>query len=189
MQDAGIPVFSEVEVAYRICRAPIVAISGTKGKTTTTSLVGHLLSKTGKPTHVGGNIGNPLIYETAKAAPNDWVVAEVSSFQLESIRSFKPRISLILNITPDHLDRYHSMDEYAERSSASSPIKVRATRSSATSTTNASVRLRAAKARGASSAVPCGSRSRRTATRRSTCATSRRSSTRRRPATRVRSRS
>ncbi len=114
VQDAGIPVFSEVEVAYRICRAPIVAISGTKGKTTTTSLVGHLLSKTGKPTHVGGNIGNPLIYETAKAAPNDWVVAEVSSFQLESIRSFKPRISLILNITPDHLDRYHSMDEYAE---------------------------------------------------------------------------
>jgi UDP-N-acetylmuramoylalanine--D-glutamate ligase len=114
VQAAGIPVFSEVEVAYRLCKAPIVAVTGTKGKTTTTALVGALFAAAGKTVHVGGNIGNPLIRETVDAAAGDWVVAEVSSFQLESIRSFKPRISLILNVTPDHLDRYHSMEEYAE---------------------------------------------------------------------------
>jgi UDP-N-acetylmuramoylalanine--D-glutamate ligase len=114
VQAKGIPVFSEVEVAYRLCKAPIVAVTGTKGKTTTTALVGALFAAAGKTVHVGGNIGNPLIAETAEAAAGDWVVAEVSSFQLESIRSFKPRVSLILNVTPDHLDRYHSMDEYAE---------------------------------------------------------------------------
>ncbi|HEY0613626.1 MAG TPA: UDP-N-acetylmuramoyl-L-alanine--D-glutamate ligase [Candidatus Elarobacter sp.] len=114
VQAAGIPVFSEVEVAYRLCKAPIVAVTGTKGKTTTTALVGALFAAAGKTVHVGGNIGNALIRETTNAAAGDWVVAEVSSFQLESIRSFKPRISLILNVTPDHLDRYHSMEEYAE---------------------------------------------------------------------------
>ena len=114
IQAAGIPVFSEVEVAYRICKAPIVALTGTKGKTTTTALIGAMFRQAGTTTHVGGNIGNALIHETASAQPNDWVIAEVSSFQLESIRSFKPRISCIINITPDHLDRYHSMDEYAE---------------------------------------------------------------------------
>jgi UDP-N-acetylmuramoylalanine--D-glutamate ligase len=114
VQEKGIPVFSEVEVAYRLCPAPIVAVTGTKGKTTTTALVGALFAAAGKTVHVGGNIGNALIRETADAAPDDWVVAEVSSFQLESIRSFKPRVSLILNVTPDHLDRYPSMEEYAE---------------------------------------------------------------------------
>jgi UDP-N-acetylmuramoylalanine--D-glutamate ligase len=114
VQSAGVPVFSEVEVAYRICKAPIVAVTGTKGKSTTTALVGALFAAAGKTVHVGGNIGNALIGETAFAAAGDWVVAEVSSFQLESIRSFKPRVSLITNITPDHLDRYHSMEEYAE---------------------------------------------------------------------------
>jgi UDP-N-acetylmuramoylalanine--D-glutamate ligase len=114
IQAAGVPVFSEVEVAYRICKAPIVALTGTKGKTTTTALIGEIFAHAGKTVHVGGNIGNALISETAAAAPEDWVIAEVSSFQLESIRSFKPRISCIINITPDHLDRYHSMDEYAE---------------------------------------------------------------------------
>jgi UDP-N-acetylmuramoylalanine--D-glutamate ligase len=114
VQAAGVPVFSEVEVAYRICKAPIVAVTGTKGKTTTTALVGALFAAAGKTVHVGGNIGNPLIRETARAAADDWVIAEVSSFQLESIRSFKPRISLINNVTPDHLDRYFSMEEYTE---------------------------------------------------------------------------
>jgi UDP-N-acetylmuramoylalanine--D-glutamate ligase len=114
IQAAGVPVYSEVEVAYRICKAPIVAITGTKGKTTTTALIGEIFRRAGKRTFVGGNIGNALINETAAAEPNDWVIAEVSSFQLESIRSFKPKISCIINITPDHLDRYHSMEEYAE---------------------------------------------------------------------------
>jgi UDP-N-acetylmuramoylalanine--D-glutamate ligase len=114
IQAAGVPVFSEVEVAYRICKAPIVALTGTKGKSTTTALIGAIFREAGYTTYVGGNIGNALIGETAVAKPEDWVIAEVSSFQLESIRSFKPRISCIINITPDHLDRYHSMDEYAE---------------------------------------------------------------------------
>jgi UDP-N-acetylmuramoylalanine--D-glutamate ligase len=114
VQAARVPVFSEIEVAYRICKAPIVALTGTKGKTTTTALIGELFRHAGRTTHVGGNIGNALIAETAIAGPDDWVIAEVSSFQLESIRSFKPRISTILNVSPDHLDRYHSMDEYAE---------------------------------------------------------------------------
>jgi UDP-N-acetylmuramoylalanine--D-glutamate ligase len=114
IQAAGVPVFSEVEVAYRICKAPIVALTGTKGKSTTTALIGAIFREAGFTTYVGGNIGNALIGETAIAKPEDWVIAEVSSFQLESIRSFKPRISCIINITPDHLDRYHSMDEYAE---------------------------------------------------------------------------
>jgi UDP-N-acetylmuramoylalanine--D-glutamate ligase len=114
IQAAGVPVFSEVEVAYRICKAPIVALTGTKGKSTTTALIGEIFRAAGNTTFVGGNIGNALIAETAQAGPDDWVIAEVSSFQLESIRSFKPRISCIINVTPDHLDRYHSMDEYAE---------------------------------------------------------------------------
>jgi len=113
-QDARLPVLSEIEVAYRLSKAPIVAVTGTKGKTTTTALIGALFAHAGHETYVGGNIGNPLIAETDKAPANSWVIAEVSSFQLESIRSFKPKISTILNLSPDHLDRYYSMDEYAE---------------------------------------------------------------------------
>lgn len=114
VQDANVAVLSEIEVAYRLCSAPIVAVTGTKGKSTTTSLIGHLFRACGKTVHVGGNIGNPLIREVLGAKPADWVVAEVSSFQLESIRSFRPRVAVILNISADHLDRYYSMDEYAE---------------------------------------------------------------------------
>ena len=114
VQDANVPVFSEIEIAYRLCKAPMIAVTGTKGKSTTTSLIGHLLAHTGKDVRVGGNIGNPLIREVLDAKDTSWVVAEVSSFQLESIRSFRPRVSVILNISADHLDRYYSMDEYEE---------------------------------------------------------------------------
>lgn len=114
VQDANVPVFSEIEVAYRLCKAPIVAVTGTKGKSTTTALIGHLFRAGGRTVYVGGNIGNPLIREVLQAKPQDWVIAEVSSFQLESIRSFRPRVSVLLNISADHLDRYYSMDEYAE---------------------------------------------------------------------------
>lgn len=114
VQDANVPVLSEIEVAYRLCKAPIVAVTGTKGKSTTTSLIGHLFRACGKTVHVGGNIGNPLIREVLDAKSQDWVIAEVSSFQLESIRSFRPRVAVLLNISADHLDRYYSMDEYAE---------------------------------------------------------------------------
>jgi UDP-N-acetylmuramoylalanine--D-glutamate ligase len=114
VQAARVSVYSEIELAFRLCKAPIIALTGTKGKTTTTALVGHILRGANKKARVGGNIGNPLIEEVISAEPTDWVVAEVSSFQLESIRSFKPKISAIINISPDHLDRYFSMDEYAE---------------------------------------------------------------------------
>ena len=116
VQHADIPVYGEIEVAYRLCKAPIIAVTGTKGKSTTTALIGHLL-RHARPehlVHVGGNIGNPLIREVVNLTANDWVVAEVSSFQLETIRSFRPRVSIILNIAADHLDRYFSIDEYAE---------------------------------------------------------------------------
>ncbi len=114
MHEADVPVLGEIELAYRLCRAPIVAVTGTKGKSTTTALIGHLLRGCGLRVRVGGNIGNPLIKEVRGAGEGDWVVAEVSSFQLETIRAFKPRVAILLNIAPDHLDRYHSMEEYAE---------------------------------------------------------------------------
>lgn len=114
VQSHNIPVVGEIEVAFRLCKAPIIAVTGTKGKSTTTALIGHLLRECGRTVRVGGNIGNPLIREIVDATPDEWVVAEVSSFQLETIRAFKPRVAVLLNIAPDHLDRYHSMDEYAE---------------------------------------------------------------------------
>jgi len=114
MHEANVPVLGEIELAYRLCNSPILAVTGTKGKSTTTSLIGHLLRSCGRSVRVGGNIGNPLIKEIRGAGPDDWIVAEVSSFQLETIRSFKPRVAVLLNLLPDHLDRYHSMEEYAE---------------------------------------------------------------------------
>jgi len=114
VQQANVPVYSEIEVAYRLSQAPMIAVTGTKGKSTTTSLIAHMLRCAGLSVRVGGNIGNPLIAEVADGALGTWIVAEVSSFQLESIRSFHPKIAVILNIAPDHLDRYHSMEEYAE---------------------------------------------------------------------------
>jgi len=114
VHDAGRPVISEIELAYSLARGPIIAVTGSKGKSTTTALIGHLLRSAHLAARVGGNIGNPLVRETADAASDEWIVAEVSSFQLEGIRSFRPRISVLLNISPDHLDRYPSMEEYAE---------------------------------------------------------------------------
>ncbi len=114
MYHANVPVLGEIELAYRLCKAPIIAVTGTKGKSTTTALIGHLLRGCGLSVRVGGNIGNPLIKEVRGATADSWVVAEVSSFQLETIRAFKPRVAVLLNVSPDHLDRYHSMEEYAE---------------------------------------------------------------------------
>lgn len=111
---AHVPTLGEIELAYGLCAAPIVAITGTKGKSTTTALIGHLLRGAGKSAIVGGNIGNALVREVAHAKASDWVVAEVSSFQLETTHAFHPRVAVLLNVTEDHLDRYASMDEYAE---------------------------------------------------------------------------
>ncbi|MBV8726759.1 MAG: UDP-N-acetylmuramoyl-L-alanine--D-glutamate ligase [Candidatus Eremiobacteraeota bacterium] len=109
---SAVPLVGEIEVAYELCEAPIIAVTGTKGKSTTTALIAHVLRCAGKSARVGGNIGNPLIREAAAAKRNEWVVAEVSSFQLETIKTFKPHISVLLNVSDDHLDRYASLEEY-----------------------------------------------------------------------------
>ncbi len=107
-----IPVIGELELAYRNCKAPFVAITGTNGKTTTTTLTGELLKKTGKQVFVGGNIGVPLVSYGAELSADDLVVAEVSSFQLETIDTFAPHLALMINLTPDHLDRHGNMENY-----------------------------------------------------------------------------
>jgi UDP-N-acetylmuramoylalanine--D-glutamate ligase len=110
----GIPVFSEIELAYRFIDAPIAAITGTNGKTTTTTLAGEIFSACGFKTFVGGNIGRPLIDLVTSGESVDRVVAEISSFQLEGIERFRPRVAVLLNITEDHLDRYASYQEYID---------------------------------------------------------------------------
>src|SRR5215470_3159587 len=108
----GIPVIGEVELACRFLEGKIIAITGSNGKTTTTTLVGEILSKSGKKTLVGGNIGTPVISLAEKSSPEHLVVLEISSFQLETIVQFRPWIAAILNITPDHLDRHHTFEAY-----------------------------------------------------------------------------
>jgi UDP-N-acetylmuramoylalanine--D-glutamate ligase len=110
----GVEIISEIELASRFIDSPIIAITGTNGKTTTTTLIGEILKKGGKRVFVGGNIGNPLIEYVLEGKKADFVVAEISSFQLEGIRDFRPYISVLLNITEDHLDRYPSMDAYVK---------------------------------------------------------------------------
>ncbi len=107
-------IISEVELASRFITAPIIAITGTNGKTTTTTLTGEVFRACGFPTFVGGNIGNPLIDLATSAAEVERVVVELSSFQLEGIESFHPRVAVLLNITEDHLDRYATFQEYID---------------------------------------------------------------------------
>ena len=107
------PLLSELELAYRHCLCPIVAITGTNGKTTTTELIAAMLTGCGKRTAAAGNIGHAFSDAVEGSAGLDALVLEVSSFQLEKIEQFRANISVLLNITPDHLDRYESMDEYA----------------------------------------------------------------------------
>jgi len=106
------PVIGELELAARFLAGPIVAITGANGKTTTTSLAGEIVAAGKFPTLVGGNIGTPAITFVDQAQSQTWIVLEVSSFQLETIVSFRPRIAVILNITPDHLDRHKTFANY-----------------------------------------------------------------------------
>lgn len=110
----GIPVIAEVELAFRHMKGSIVGITGTDGKSTTTALTGHVFRELGIDTHVGGNIGIPLVSFVDKTTDESVVVAELSSFQLETIVDFKPDVAALLNVTPDHLDRYDGMEEYLE---------------------------------------------------------------------------
>lgn len=110
----GIPVISEIELAYRYMKGHIIAITGTDGKSTTTELTGHIFRELGFNTLVGGNIGIPLISLAEKTDDDSVTVVELSSFQLETIDTFRPHVSAILNVTPDHLDRYDSMESYFE---------------------------------------------------------------------------
>jgi UDP-N-acetylmuramoylalanine--D-glutamate ligase len=110
----GTPVWSEIELAWRFLRGKLIAITGSNGKTTTTSLVAHILQTAGIPTLIGGNIGTPLLALVENSMDTTVTVAEISSFQLETIEKFRPEIGVLLNLTPDHLDRHASFDEYAQ---------------------------------------------------------------------------
>ena len=112
-EKANIPVWGEIELAYNYDKGRIIAITGTNGKTTTTALVGQIIKAYNKETFVVGNIGNSYTGEVLKTSKNSITVAEISSFQLETTHKFKPAISAILNITPDHLNRHKTMENYA----------------------------------------------------------------------------
>lgn len=111
---AGVPITGELELASRFIEAPLVAITGTNGKSTTTTLCGDLLATTGRPIFVGGNLGVPLAEAvgTAAATAAGLCVVEVSSFQLETVDTFRPAVAVLLNLTADHLDRHGSMEAY-----------------------------------------------------------------------------
>ena len=112
-RQAGIPVIGELELAARYLKGQIIAITGSNGKTTTTALTGEIIAAGAKKTLVGGNIGTPAISFVDEATDDTWIVLEVSSFQLETIQTFRPKIAMVLNVTPDHLDRHHTFEIYA----------------------------------------------------------------------------
>ncbi len=113
-REKQIPIWSEIELAWRFLRGKLVAITGSNGKTTTTALVGHIFESAGIPTIIAGNIGTPLISRVSETSESTVTVLEASSFQLELIDEFRPDIALLLNVTPDHLDRHPSLEAYAK---------------------------------------------------------------------------
>ncbi len=113
-EQSGIEVISEVELAFRNYPGHMAAITGTNGKTTTTSIVGEMFKKLPVPSAVGGNIGMALSKEAESLGADAWLAAELSSFQLEKVQSFAPDIAVVLNLTPDHLERHHTMAAYGE---------------------------------------------------------------------------
>lgn len=111
-QEKGIEVIGEIEIAYRLSKGHVIGITGTNGKTTTTSLIGAIFENAGKTTHVVGNIGNAYSGEAAGMKEEDVIVCELSSFQLESTVDFRPEIAAVLNLTEDHLNRHKTMENY-----------------------------------------------------------------------------
>lgn len=114
LRNRGLLISGEIELAFEQEKGAVLAITGTNGKTTTTTLLGEIMKATGKKTFVVGNIGNPYTLEAEKTDADSVTVAEISSFQLETIHTFRPRVSAILNITPDHLNRHHTMENYVK---------------------------------------------------------------------------
>lgn len=112
LRKKGVRIVSEIELAFAFIQGRVIAVTGTNGKSTTVSLIHHILKKAGVDSFLTGNIGQPLIAEVGNISAASMVVVEVSSFQLEEIMQFRPDIALILNVTPDHLDRYMSIDDY-----------------------------------------------------------------------------
>ncbi len=108
----GIPVIAEIELAYRAADCPIIAVTGTNGKSTTTSLIGEILKREGRRVAVAGNIGRPLTDVVGPYRDYDFIVAEISSFQLETIDRFRPKVAVLLNLTDDHLDRHGTFENY-----------------------------------------------------------------------------
>ena len=108
----GAEIIGELEFAYRLCSGRFIAITGTNGKTTTTSLVGEIFKAASRKTEVVGNIGIPVLTRAENADEDTWLVTEVSSFQLETVKEFRPEVSAILNLTPDHMDRHKTMENY-----------------------------------------------------------------------------
>ena len=113
VQRFGVPIIGELELAAQALQGEVVAITGSNGKTTTTSLLGHIFRLAGRQTLVGGNIGLPVVDLVSGSTSETWSILEVSSFQLETIQTFRPHIALVLNITPDHLDRHGDFEHYA----------------------------------------------------------------------------
>ena len=113
-KEMGIKIIGEIELAYQFLNAPVIAVTGSNGKSTTTTLIGEILKAKGDKIFVGGNIGTPLSEFILSGSDSDCAVVEVSSFQLETIEDFRPAISILLNISPDHLDRYKSLKDYAD---------------------------------------------------------------------------
>ena len=114
MRDMGIPIWGEIELAFTYGKGDVLAITGTNGKTTTTALLGEIMKNYKESVYVVGNIGNPYTEVALDMSEESVAVAEVSSFQLETIHAFRPCVSAILNITPDHLNRHHTMEAYIE---------------------------------------------------------------------------
>lgn len=110
----GIPVWSEVELGFRLLRNPVVGVTGTNGKTTTSELLGAIFRAADRPVAVAGNVGRPLTGFDGELSSDAWIVCELSSFQLEDVQRFRPRVAVLLNLEPDHLDRHDTFDAYRD---------------------------------------------------------------------------
>jgi UDP-N-acetylmuramoylalanine--D-glutamate ligase len=113
-RERGIPVWSEIELGFRLLRNPFVGVTGTNGKTTTSELLGAMFRAADRPVEVAGNVGRPLTGLDGEISPDAWIVCELSSFQLEDVHRFKPRVGVLLNLEPDHLDRHGTFAAYRD---------------------------------------------------------------------------